>query len=128
MSAAGPVLLAFFKVSCPTCQFTFPFLERLASSSSLTILGISQDDAAATKRFQDKYQLTFPILIDEKQSYIASNAYRITNVPSLFLVEAGGRVTLSSAGFSRIDLEQLTSRFDGQMFRPGEKIPDFKPG
>jgi peroxiredoxin len=25
----GPVLLAFFKVSCPTCQFTFPFLQRL---------------------------------------------------------------------------------------------------
>ena len=25
----GPVLLAFFKVSCPTCQYTFPFLERI---------------------------------------------------------------------------------------------------
>jgi len=24
----GPVLAAFFKVSCPVCQFTFPFLER----------------------------------------------------------------------------------------------------
>jgi peroxiredoxin len=23
----GPVLAAFFKVSCPTCQFTFPFLQ-----------------------------------------------------------------------------------------------------
>ena len=27
--AHGPVALAFFKVSCPTCQYTFPFLERL---------------------------------------------------------------------------------------------------
>jgi peroxiredoxin len=25
----GPVVLAFFKVSCPTCQYAFPFLERL---------------------------------------------------------------------------------------------------
>ena len=25
----GPVVAAFFKVSCPTCQFTAPFLERL---------------------------------------------------------------------------------------------------
>jgi len=24
--ANGPVVLAFFKVSCPTCQYTFPFL------------------------------------------------------------------------------------------------------
>ena len=26
---SGPVVLAFFKVSCPTCQYAFPFLERL---------------------------------------------------------------------------------------------------
>ena len=25
----GPIVLAFFKVSCPTCQYAFPFLERL---------------------------------------------------------------------------------------------------
>ncbi len=25
----GPLLLAFFKESCPVCQFTFPFLERI---------------------------------------------------------------------------------------------------
>ena len=25
----GPVVAAFFKISCPVCQFTFPFLERL---------------------------------------------------------------------------------------------------
>ena len=27
--AKGPVVLAFFKVSCPTCQYAFPYLERL---------------------------------------------------------------------------------------------------
>lgn len=27
--ARGAVVLAFFKVSCPTCQYAFPFLERL---------------------------------------------------------------------------------------------------
>jgi peroxiredoxin len=25
----GPVIAAFFKMSCPTCQFTFPFLQRI---------------------------------------------------------------------------------------------------
>ena len=29
----GPVVAAFFKASCPTCQFTAPFLERLGSDS-----------------------------------------------------------------------------------------------
>jgi peroxiredoxin len=30
--ARGPVLAAFFKVSCPTCQYAFPFLERIYKS------------------------------------------------------------------------------------------------
>src|SRR6266566_9087439 len=25
----GPVLAAFFKVSCPTCQYAFPYIERI---------------------------------------------------------------------------------------------------
>ena len=36
MTRSGPVLLAFFKISCPTCQYTFPFLERLAAAPQLT--------------------------------------------------------------------------------------------
>ena len=30
--ARGPVVLAFFKVSCPTCQYAAPFLERFFDS------------------------------------------------------------------------------------------------
>ena len=41
----GPVLLVFYKISCPTCQFTLPFLERIAKGS-LPIVTISQDDDA----------------------------------------------------------------------------------
>ena len=33
--ARGPVLAAFFKVSCPTCQYTFPFLQRMADRKGL---------------------------------------------------------------------------------------------
>ncbi len=29
----GPVLLAFFKVSCPVCQYAFPFFERVFESN-----------------------------------------------------------------------------------------------
>src|SRR6202035_428465 len=29
LSGGKPVLLAFFKVSCPVCQYAFPFLERM---------------------------------------------------------------------------------------------------
>ena len=63
----GPVVAAFFKVSCPVCQYTFPFLERLHQryGKTATFLGISQDDAKATKKFTDQYAVTFPMSLDD---------------------------------------------------------------
>jgi peroxiredoxin len=49
----GPVVAAFFKISCPVCQFTLPYLQRLAdrySRDSVTVIGISQDDAPRHER------------------------------------------------------------------------------
>ena len=45
--ARGPVLLAFFKISCPVCQLTFPFLDRVHAAAlpgGLQIYGVSQND------------------------------------------------------------------------------------
>src|SRR5258708_31495515 len=81
----GPVVAAFFKISCPVCQFTFPFLERLYTSyggDGVTFLGISQDDARATQNFAKEYGVTFALLLDEN-GYPLSNAYSLTNVPHL---------------------------------------------
>src|SRR5271166_4524601 len=50
----GPVVLAFFKVSCPVCQYAFPFLERVYRANqgaNVTVLGISQDNQGDTKEF-----------------------------------------------------------------------------
>ena len=127
---AGPVLLAFFKVSCPTCQFTFPYLERIAAAApGLNVIGISQDGAKAASDFAQAFGLTFPVHLDEaKSGYPASNAYQITHVPSLFVVEQA-RISQSVSGFSRVDLEAIATRFDAPPpFEPGEKIPEFRPG
>src|SRR5271170_4532310 len=59
----GPVVAAFFKISCPVCQFTFPFLERLYKrygGGDVTFIGISQDDARDTKEFAKEFGATFP--------------------------------------------------------------------
>jgi peroxiredoxin len=64
----GPVVAAFFKVSCPVCQYAFPFLERLHQAygdKKIAIIGVSQDDAAKSKAFMSEYGVTFPVLIDD---------------------------------------------------------------
>src|SRR5262245_18585331 len=63
----GPVVVAFFKISCPVCQFTFPFLERLFKNyggADVTFLGISQDDVKSSKDFVGELGITFPIALD----------------------------------------------------------------
>src|SRR5215469_5812718 len=90
----GPVLAAFFKVACPTCQYTFPFLERLYQQfrpHPIQIWGISQDDAESSRRFAKEFRITFPVLIDD-YPYETSRAFGLTHVPTLFLIAHGGRV------------------------------------
>jgi peroxiredoxin len=134
----GPVVASFFKVSCPVCQFTFPFLERLHQryGKAATFLGISQDDAKATRKFTDQYGVTFPIPLDESaKNYPASNAYGLTNVPTVFLIDPDNSIKVVCNGFDKKGLEEIAADLaEGQqsasaaLFRPDEKIPAHKPG
>jgi peroxiredoxin len=135
----GPVVTAFFKISCPVCQFTFPFLQRLYErygSDDVTFLGMSQDDAKATAGFAKQYGITFPIALDEKEKgYPASNAHGLTNVPTIFLVDPDGTVSISSMGFVKNDLEQIATQLaerrkiaPATLFRANESVPANRPG
>jgi peroxiredoxin len=133
----GPVIAAFFKISCPVCQFTFPFIERLYKSygaNVATFLGISQDDSLDTREFCQEYGVTFPALVDDER-YTVSNLYGLTNVPSIFLIGADGVVKVACIGFDKVKLETISSelaalakRPSTPLFRAGEVVPSFKPG
>ena len=125
----GPAVIAFFKVTCPTCQFTFPFLERLSRAGSVRMVGVSQDDAESTAEFNREFGVTFPTLLDEEhRDYPASNAFGISQVPSMFLVEPGGRISWTSNGFSRRELEELGRRAGVTPFSQDEYVPEWKSG
>lgn len=134
---SGPVLLAFFKVNCPTCQYTLPFLQRIYEAygkGSLSFWGVSQNDRDDTVDFCHQYGLTFPVLLDEPR-FPASNAYGLTHVPSLFLVDTGGKISLTSVGFMKADVETIAEKASATSnlpmvspFRPGEVIPATKAG
>src|SRR5580698_1536752 len=79
----GPVLVALYKGSCPVCQLTLPFLERI-SNKGLQIVAISQDDASATNSFAKTFGIKMATLLDSPESgYPVSKAFGITHVPSL---------------------------------------------
>jgi peroxiredoxin len=136
--ARGPVLLAFFKISCPTCQYAFPFLQRIYQAhghKNVAIIGISQNEKKDTAAFLKQYGVTFPVLLDDTHTYTVSNAYGLTNVPTLFWIAPDGEIEISSVGWVRKDVEEFNQRAAGipstgtqTLFRPDEQVADFRAG
>ena len=134
---AGPVVAAFFKISCPVCQFTFPFLQRIYErypSNNFTFWAVSQNDADDTREFLERNGVKFPALLDDA-GYPVSIAYGLTNVPTIFLIAPDGKIEISSAGFSKADLEKVAAQAAqaaakpvSSVFTAGESVPDYKPG
>jgi peroxiredoxin len=134
----SPVVLAFFKVSCPTCQYAFPFLERLHKAygaNGVSLVGISQNGAKDTAAFNKEFGVTFPVLLDDVDSYPVSNAYGLTNVPTILWIAQDGEVEVSSVGWVKADFEQINRKMaeagkiaPAVVFEPGEDVRDFRAG
>jgi peroxiredoxin len=136
--ARGPVLAAFFKISCPTCQYAFPFLQRIHEAhenKAVTIVGISQNTKKDTAAFIKEYGISFPLLLDDTHSYPVSNAYGLTNVPTIFWIAPDGDIEISSVGWVRQEMEEFNQRAaqalseaTKPLFLPEEHIADFRAG
>jgi peroxiredoxin len=136
--ARGPAVLVFFKVSCPTCQYALPFYERLYkaySKKGIGLFAVSQNDAKDTAAFVKEFGITFPVLLDDTHSYPASNAYGLTNVPTIFWVAQYGEIEVSSVGWVKADFESINQKMAEEervspsvVFRPGEDVRDFRAG
>jgi len=127
----GPAVLAFFKISCPVCQMTFPFLERIhtAAGAALPIYGISQNDARDTAEFARTFGITFPLFLDdEDDDFVVSNAYGISSVPTIFVVESDGTISLAGEGWSRREIAALGERAGVNPLRPSDNVPELKAG
>jgi peroxiredoxin len=136
--ASRPVVLAFFKASCPVCQYAFPFLERLHKAygqTKVTLVGVSQNDPQATAAFAKDFGVTFPILLDPADGYPASNAYGLTNVPTVFWIGQDGEIEVSSVGWVKSDFEEINRKMAAAaagpplaIFKAEEDVRDYRPG
>jgi peroxiredoxin len=124
----GPVILVFFKISCPTCQFTFPHIQRIFAGAGKDwgsqLWAISQDDAEETRQFAARFGITFNILIDE-YPYEVSSAYGIAFVPTIFVIDPDGKISLSDNGFTKSSLNRIAGF---ELFTPNDGLPATRPG
>jgi len=122
---SDPTLVVFFETDCPTCQLAIPYLNKLAGQAR--VIGISQDDDAATNRFRQRLATAFPVQRDHDLTL--SRAFHLTFVPSLFLLGPDGRILRSHFGFDKSVINEIAAQmrcapvadeFDG--------APQSKPG
>lgn len=135
MRPRGYVVLVFYKVTCPTCQLTLPFVEKMHKlyGDKMTFYGIVQDGPKDAEDFAKRYNLTFPQLLDYPD-YKVSESYSIQVVPTIYLVNEEKIVEFVSSSFVKKELEDLIRKLSSAAQSPyqdifeGTQVPVFKPG
>jgi len=128
-------LVVFYKVTCPTCQLTLPFVERLFKNygDAVSFVGISQDNCKDTLKFMEDYGLSFLQLSDD-DGYRVSVGFDVQVVPTIYLLDASNKVVFVEEGFVKSSMERLNSLLS-ELTGIGENplfedvsVPAFKAG
>jgi len=133
----GEALYVVFKTTCPTCELTWPYLERLrqtAGPSGLRVIAVSQDDPTKTAAFNRRLKSEVETVYDA-QPWPASDRLGVENVPTFFRVTPDGSIAETAGGFARDRMEGFAERAAAiagrpyqKLFRASDPAPASQPG
>jgi thiol-disulfide isomerase/thioredoxin len=94
-----PSLVVFWASWCGPCASEAPDLERFSRTAAGRgrIVGVDwSDELSAARAFIRRHGWTFPNLRDGEGA--VGNAYRLTNLPTTFVLDARGRIRATLRG------------------------------
>lgn len=110
--AGRVVLINFWATWCEPCEREMPAMERLyeaLSGEGFELVAVAIDEKESdVKAFQERYRLSFPIVLDLDQSVYA--AYQTMGVPESLLVDREGHVVERYVGPREWDAPEYVSR------------------
>ncbi|MBI2205115.1 MAG: TlpA family protein disulfide reductase [Candidatus Rokubacteria bacterium] len=99
------VLVNFWATWCPPCREEMPAMERLYrqhKDRGLVLVAVSVDaDPAVVTPYLRENKLSFPVALDPKMD--VADTYGVRALPSSFVVDREGRVTVLALGPRRWD-------------------------
>jgi peroxiredoxin len=105
------------------------------ADTKISVVGVSQNNERESASFLKEYGITFRTLLDDPNGYAVSNAFGLTNVPSLFLIGQDGKIEVSSVGWTKQEVEGINHKLAAvrqtappPIFQPGEDVRDFRAG
>jgi len=88
-----PLLVEFWATWCPPCRTSIPHLNQIYSkfkSKDLEIVGITDENEATVKKFQQQVPMDYNVAINTPQSVFQQ--FGIEGIPTAFLVNKGGKI------------------------------------
>ena len=118
------VLVNFWATWCEPCEREMPAMERLYQTlprEDFELIAVAIDDKEEDVRaFQERYRLSFPILLDLDQAVYGS--YQTMGVPESLLLDRDGRIVERYVGPREWDAGEYIDRIR-ELIGGGRHVP-----
>lgn len=95
-----PLILVFWRINCPSCEYQMPFLQAFHekwSDDEIALVTINVGEPPAmVAEYVSRHGLDFPVLLDTRQQ--VAQTYGIVGVPFAFLIDAEGIIRAYKVG------------------------------
>ncbi len=117
------VFINFWATWCPACKIELPSIEKLSErfkNKPFVVIAVNVDESYPenVKKFAQRMNLTFPVLIDNGD---VSKAYRINSIPTTFIINKNGKIAAIVAGARSWDKQSYIDAFDKLIAEPYKK-------
>ncbi len=107
------VVMDFFASWCPPCRAAVPDLVELQNKygqGAFTVLGVSLEGPADTKKFAEKMGINYPVLIDDGR--VSADYGPIRSIPTIFVIDKDAKIANRHVGYGAGDKAKFESEIE----------------
>jgi thiol-disulfide isomerase/thioredoxin len=100
LGAGKPRLLFFWATWCLPCKFSVPELMAFATARGVEVVAITDEEPEKLEQFFSTHKEPFPATVALDPYRLAFQAYGVSGTPTFVLIDADGKVSAYSTGYS----------------------------